>query len=138
MMMMVRNPIARRQNTSLLDEFLKDEFFLPSFTQSHDIDVYQEDNNYIVELELAGYKKEDIQLAYNNDLLTIKAEHNEEKNDENKKYIYRSRSRQSFTRQVRFNNIDGTKIDASYDQGILKIVLPIKGEQEVVNRIEVK
>ena len=137
-MMMIRNPIARRQNTSLIDEFLKDEFFLPSFTQSRDIDVYQEDSNYIVELELAGYKKEDIQLAYNNDLLTIKAERSEEKNDEQKKYIYRSRSSQSFTRQIRFNNIDATKIDASYEHGVLKIVLPIKGEQEIVNRIEVK
>lgn len=138
MMMMVRNPIARRQNTSLLDEFLKDEFFLPSFSQSHDIDVYQEDNNYIVEIELAGYKKEDIQLSYNNELLTIKAEHSEEKNDENRKYVYRSRSHQSFTRQIRFNNIDGSLIDASYDHGILKVTLPIKGDHDVVNRIEVK
>lgn len=138
MMMMVRNPLTRRPSASLLDDFFNDDFFLPSFNRGHDLDVYQEDHSYVVEVELAGFKKEDISLAYNNDLLTIKAQHDEVKNDEHKKYVYRSRSHNSYTRQIRFNNIDGTKIDASFENGVLKVVLPIKGESENVQKIEVK
>ena len=137
-MMMVRNPLTRRPSMSLLDEFFNDEFFLPSMSRGHDIDVYQEDHNYVVEVELAGYKKEDISVAYNNDLLTIKAEHSEERDEEKKKYVYRSRSYSSYSRQIRFSNIDGNKIDASYDHGVLKVILPIKGNNEEIKKIAVK
>ena len=43
-----------------------------------------------------------------------------------------------FTRQIRFNNIDHNLIDAKFEEGVLKVVLPIKGETEVMKRIEVK
>jgi HSP20 family protein len=111
---------------------------LPSFNSNSHLDVYQEDNKYVVEVDLPGYKKDEINMSFNNDLLTIKAEHTEEKKEDNKKYIYRSRSQSMFTRQIRFNNIDHTNIDAKFEEGVLKVVLPIKGETEVVKRIEVK
>ena len=77
-------------------------------------------------------------MSFNNDLLTIKAEHVEENKEDNKKYIYRSRSQSMFTRQIRFNNIDHNSIDAKFESGVLKVILPIKAETEVVKKIEVK
>ena len=134
----MRNSLMRRPTTSILDDFFNDEFFLPSFNSNSHLDVYQEDNKYVVEVDLPGFKKEEINMSFNNDLLTIKAEHTEEKKEDNKKYIYRSRSQSMFTRQIRFNNIDQNLIDAKFEEGVLKVVLPIKGETEVMKRIEVK
>ncbi len=134
----MRNGFVRRPTASILDDFFNDEFFLPSFNSNSHLDVYQEDNKYVVEVDLPGYKKEEINMSFNNDLLTIKAEHKEEKKEDTKKYIYRSRSQSMFTRQIRFNNIDHSTIDAKFEEGVLKVILPIRGESEIVKRIEVK
>jgi len=134
----MRNALIRRPTASILDDFFNDEFFLPSFNSNSHLDVYQEDNKYVVEVDLPGYKKEEINMSFNNDLLTIKAEHKEEKKEDSKKYIYRSRSQSMFTRQIRFNNIDHSTIDAKFEEGVLKVILPIRGESEIVKRIEVK
>ncbi|MDP3442186.1 MAG: Hsp20 family protein [Ignavibacteria bacterium] len=134
----MRNGLVRRPTASILDDFFNDEFFLPSFNSNSHLDVYQEDNKYVVEVDLPGYKKEEINMSFNNDLLTIKAEHKEEKKEDTKKYIYRSRSQSMFTRQIRFNNIDHSTIDAKFEEGVLKVILPIRGESEVVKRIEVR
>jgi HSP20 family protein len=134
----MRNGLIRRPTTSILDDFFNDEFFLPSVNSNSHLDVYQEDNKYVVEVDLPGYKKEEINMSFNNDLLTIKAEHIEENKEDTKKYIYRSRSQSMFTRQIRFSNIEHENIDAKFEEGVLKVTLPIKGETEVVKRIEVK
>lgn len=134
----MRNGLVRRPTASILDDFFNDEFFLPSFNSNSHLDVYQEDNKYVVEVDLPGYKKEEINMSFNNDLLTIKAEHKEEKKEDTKKYIYRSRSQSMFSRQIRFNNIDHSNIDAKFEEGVLKVTLPIRGESEIVKQIEVK
>lgn len=134
----MRNSLIRRPTTSILDDFFNDEFFLPSVNSNSHLDVYQEDNKYVVEVDLPGYKKEEINMSFNNDLLTIKAEHTEENKEDTKKYIYRSRSQSMFTRQIRFSNIEHENIDAKFEEGVLKVTLPIKGVNEVVKRIEVK
>lgn len=133
----MRNSLVRRP-TSLLDEFFNDEFFLPTLSRSNALDVYQENDNYIVEVDLPGFTKEDISIAYNNDLLTIRAQHAEETSDESKKYVYRSRSRSLFTRQIRFSNINSDAIEAKYDNGVLKVTLPCKQNTVNTKQIEVK
>jgi HSP20 family protein len=133
----MRNSLVRRP-TSLLDEFFNDEFFLPTLSRSNALDVYQENDNYIVEVDLPGFTKEDISIAYNNDLLTIRAQHAEETSDDSKKYVYRSRSRSLFTRQIRFSNINSDAIEAKYDNGVLKVTLPCKQNTVNTKQIEVK
>lgn len=134
---MVRNAIIRRP-ASFMDDFFNDEFFLPSMPNQNHLDVYQEDNTYIVEIDLPGFKKEEIKVSYNQDLLTVSASHEEEKKEDNKRYVYRSRRQSTFTRQIRFNNIDSQAIDANYSEGVLKVILPIVGEKKELKQIEVK
>ena len=133
----MRNSLVRRP-TSLLDEFFNDEFFLPTLSRTNALDVYQENDAYIVEVDLPGFNKEDISIAYNNDLLTLRAQHTEETNDENKKYVYRSRSRSVFTRQIRFSNIYSDSIEAKYENGVLKVTLPYRNNTVNTKQIEVK
>ena len=57
----MRNTLMRRPTTSLLDDFFNDEFFLPNITNNTHLDVYQEEDKYVVEVDLPGYKKEEIE-----------------------------------------------------------------------------
>jgi HSP20 family protein len=134
----MRYNIAKRTPTTLLDDFFNDDFFFPRTNYGSQIDVYQENNKYIVEVDLPGFKRDEIDIQFNNDVLTIKADHKEEEVNENKKYYYRSRKVNSFMRQIRFNGIDSGLIGASFNEGVLKVEMPIKEASEVVNRIEVK
>jgi HSP20 family protein len=133
----MRNSLVRRP-TTLLDEFFNDEFFLPTLSRSNAIDVYQDNDTYIVEVDLPGFKKEDITLSYTNDLLTIRAQHAEEPVDDTKKYVYRSRSRALFARQIRFTNINAEAIEAKVEDGVLRIALPCRINTVNTKQIEVK
>jgi len=127
----------KRPNNTLLDDFFDDEFFMPRSKFGYHIDVYQESTNFVVEVELPGFKRDEINVSFNNDLLTIKAEHKEEVNEDDKKYVYRSRSYSSYLKQIRFSNIDHNSIDASFTDGVLKVKMPSKGEG-AVNEIQIE
>ena len=104
-------------------------------------DVIDEGSNYVLQAELPGFRKEDINIDLKNDLLTISASHNEEKNEEDKnKYIRKERYYSSYSRSFRVNNIEAGDIDASYNNGILEVKFPKKEleAKESVQRIEVK
>lgn len=113
----------RTQN--LVDSFFNDDFF-NRYTYGNDIDIYQEDGKYVVEADLPGFSKDDIKIEFKNDLLTIDAILNETVEDtSNKNYYYRSRSTRRFNKSIRFSKIDGDQIMASYDNGVLKVALPL-------------
>jgi|SRR5690554_6106939 len=131
------NLIKKTPNT-LLDDFFNDDFFFPRLSVQTNVDVYQQDNDYFVEVDLPGYKKEEISVEFNDDVLTIKAEHNEEEEKSEKKYFYRSRKCSEFMRQIRFSDINQENVDAQFNDGVLRVKLPIQEHQEVVNKIEVK
>ncbi len=134
----MRHNLVRRSPNTLLDDFFNDDFFFPRSRYQTNIDVYQKDNDYFVEVDLPGYKREDISVEFIDDVLTIKAEYREESEEQEKKYYYRSRKCSEFMRQIRFSNIDDGAIDAQFNEGVLSVKLPIKVREEVINKIEVK
>lgn len=133
---MMKYPTVRRQN--LIDSFFNDDLF-NNFTYGSDIDIYREENQYVVEADLPGFDKEDIEIEFKGDVLSIKAQIDETVEDSsNKNYFYRSRSSRHFEKQVRFKDVDGENIGASYENGVLKVTLPAKlKEEDAVKRIEV-
>ena len=133
----MRHPAIRRRN--LVDSFFNDDLFT-NFSYGSDIDIYREDSNYVVEADLPGFAKEDIDIQFKGDILSISASLNEEEEDtSNKNYFYRSRRSTHFEKQVRFKDVDGENINASYENGVLKVTLPTKvNEEDMVKRISVK
>lgn len=134
---MMRHPAIRRRN--LMDSFFNDDLFT-NFSYGSDIDIYREDSNYVVEADLPGFTKEDIDIQFKGDILSISASLNEEEEDtSNKNYFYRSRRSTHFEKQIRFKDVDGENINASYDNGVLKVTLPTKvNEEDMVKRISVE
>ncbi|EXJ24400.1 heat shock protein, Hsp20 family [Alkalibacterium sp. AK22] len=89
-------------------------------------DIIEKEDAYIVEAELPGMSKDDIELDYHDNILTIRGRQETEKNeqDEERKYVRRERSSRSFSRQFIIQDIDEDAIKAKFDNGILEINLP--------------
>ena len=86
-------------------------------------DIYEKDGNYNIEMDLPGFKKENINLDYKDGYLKISAKSVVEE-DENKKYIRRERSVNECVRDFYVGDIDESLIKASFKDGILTITVP--------------
>jgi HSP20 family protein len=106
------------------------------------VDIEDTDQAYIVTADLPGMAKEDINITYDNDILTIAAQHNQEheEKDEDKHYIRKERSSSSFSRQFVVRNIQKSGIQAAFENGVLKINLPKVDPKaiEESHKIEIK
>ena len=89
-------------------------------------DVMEKDGNYILQAELPGFNKEDIHVDLKDDILTISASHNEEKNEEDKntRYIRKERRSASYSRSFRVANVLHEDIHAAYNNGVLEVTFP--------------
>lgn len=89
-------------------------------------DIIEKDESYVVEAELPGMSKENIELDYHDNVLSIsaKVETEKDESDDERHYIRRERSTRSFNRQFIIQDIDKDNIKARFDNGVLKIELP--------------
>ncbi|KAB7531308.1 Hsp20 family protein [Flagellimonas olearia] len=89
------------------------------------------DNEKEFELELAvpGVKKDDFTVEVDHDVLTISSEMKSENEEAKDNYTRKEFSYSSFKRAFTLpETVDGSKIDAKYEDGILKLTLPKKQE----------
>lgn len=90
-------------------------------------DVKEVGDNYELEMELPGFKKEEINARLENGYLTIQANHKEENEQKDKQgnYIRRERYQGSFSRSFYVgNNVSQDDINANFEQGILRLTIP--------------
>lgn len=99
-------------------------------------DVMTKDDSFVIEAELPGFKKEDISLDIEDDILTIKAtrQNEESSEDEKRKFIRRERYYGSYSRSFDVSNIDTASIKAEYNDGILTLELPKKAPEKPKTR----
>lgn len=102
-------------------------------------DVIEHDKDYQVNVELPGFKKEDIDLDYRNDTLSIHAVHdlNKEFKDNNGKLLRSERTSSDVSRAFYLPNVEADHINAGYDGGILSITLPKSVEKESKHSISI-
>ncbi len=87
--------------------------------------ILETENKYIVELSAPGLRKKDFHVDLINHILEISAEHEEEKSVEKKWYDLKEFKCESFCRSFSLaERVDAEKIEAHYEDGILKIILP--------------
>ena len=135
-----------RKNTNLaragFDDFynMLDDFFtgdlMPGRSLLRDtfkIDIQEKDNEYLVEAELPGISKDEIDLNVDNDNLCITVNRSEETNKDGKNFIHRERRATSMSRSIRLANAKLDEISAKLDNGILNITIP-KAEKAASSR----
>ncbi len=106
------------------------------------VDIQDTDQAYLITADLPGVTKEEVNITYDNDILTIAAQHNQEneEKDDDKNYIRKERTSSSFSRQFVVRNIHKDGIEAEFTNGVLKITLP-KADPSVIDashRIDIK
>ena len=92
-------------------------------------DVKETDEGYEVDIDLPGFKKDEIHLELNDGYLTISAEKSLEKEDENKKGKMLRQERYAGVMQRSFyvgENIKVEDVKASYESGVLHVMIPKK------------
>ena len=92
-------------------------------------DIRDTGDAYIVEAELPGYKKEEINIDVNDDILTITAEKHTEETEEKKGYIRCERYSGSVSRSFNISEVDAAQISAKHENGVLTLTLPKKKEE---------
>ena len=94
------------------------------------MDVYTEEDKLIADVQVPGFKKDEVEIHVHNGLLEIKGEKNVSENDKegkkNRSYMVRE-SHESFYRALRLPEYaDEDHVDAKFDDGMLKITVPFK------------
>ncbi|NLN40506.1 MAG: Hsp20/alpha crystallin family protein [Clostridiales bacterium] len=110
------------------DDFFNNSMLPVGMTGSFRADIKENQNEYIVEAELPGYSKEDIQIDLVDDRLTISACKNEEVNEERDNYIRRERRVGQVSRAFWVSGIKNDEVKAEYADGLLRIILPKDNE----------
>lgn len=101
-------------------------------------DIYEKDDKYYIEMDVPGYSKKDIKVECNNGNITVKAETKKE-DEENKKYLHRERKMYGkMERTFHLEDMDEDAINAEFNDGILKLEIPKKKEEETKKYIEIK
>ena len=100
-------------------------------------DIYEEDNNYIIEMDVPGFKKEDINMELDDGYLKISAEKKSDSEEKDgKKYVRRERHCYSkCERQFYVGNIKDEDIKAKFKDGILKISVPKEEEKKETKKV---
>ena len=130
----------------MLDPFAEvDETFnrLPAVSSSFKaftpaVDVYETDKDVVVETPLAGFNPEDVKVSVVNGVLTLQGEHKKEHEIEEKNYYRKEVRSGAFYRQIVLPTaVIEEKVEASFDEGILKIICP-KTMSAEPKKVEIK
>jgi HSP20 family protein len=104
------------------------------------IDIRQTDSEYIIEASVPGFPPEDVEVTFEDGVLTIRGTRQEEKEDKDKKgrYVRRERRIASVFRQVGLPaEVRADEISAGFDNGVLRITVP-RAQKAQPKRIQVK
>jgi HSP20 family protein len=156
----MKTAIAKRQNgnpsvtfgnvvdnifQNSLRHFFDDNFWdggFPVTSGSIPVNVREMENHYEMDVIAPGLKKEDFNLNIEDNQLTISYEHNDQNSDSNDKQGW-SRNEytlRSFSRSFMLDDtVDSSKVQARYDNGILRVNLPkTEKAKKIYKKIEIK
>lgn len=102
------------------------------------VDVFQTDNDIIIQSTIAGMKPEDLDLSIENDVVTISGERKNPNSEEEKSYYYQECYWGPFSRQIILpEEIDFNQAEAEMKEGIFTLRLP-KLQRQKVRKIKVR
>ena len=117
------------------DHFFDDLDSPKRFDKMMKCDIYEKGDNYVIEMDIPGFKKEDINMELDDGYLRISVEKSADQEDsDDKKYVRRERhSYSKCERQFYVGNISEENIKAKYEDGVLTVV--IKKQEKKQNKI---
>ncbi|KQZ02801.1 hypothetical protein ASD19_13755 [Microbacterium sp. Root53] len=100
-----------------------------SALSSAPVNLYREDDRYVVETDLPGFDPSSIDVSAEPGLLTIRADRDTSREDHGERWLVRERSSARVVRQLALGDeVDLDAIAADYRDGVLKITLPVRAD----------
>ncbi len=130
---MIRFTPVKRND--MFDDFFGDMF--PSFGADNELmrtDVHEKDGKYMLDVDLPGFKKEDVKVALENGTMTISAEHHETSEEKDAKGNVLRQERYSGSCKRSFyvgNDIKQEDIKAAYKNGTLTLEIPSAARKQI-------
>ena len=118
------------------ESFFGDSIFAPAarlFNQMPAVDIQENENAYVLEMELPGCDEKNINVHIDGSSLTITSKQEEEKKNEDKQgtYLLRERKINSFTRSFKLpENADPQEVSAVFKNGILNLEIKKRAEAQ--------
>lgn len=101
-------------------------------------DLFENDEAYVLEMELPGFSREDIELTVERNVLTVTGQRSVQEESEDVTFHLRERGTTRFSRSFALpRSMDGDAVEARFDNGVLTVTLP-KAAEARPKRIEVK
>ncbi len=135
---MLFTPARRNHGFDLFDDFFNDPFFTTPARRPENFlmrtDIKEDGANYQLDIELPGFKKEDIKAELKDGYLTVAAVHEEntDEKDQNGKILRQERYTGSCKRSFYVGeNVKQEDIHAAFENGILKLQFPKEAQKAV-------
>jgi HSP20 family protein len=100
-------------------------------------DIYEKDGVYTVEVDIPGFKKENVKVDYDDGYLKISGKREEVK-EENTNYLHKERFSGEFSRSYYIGNIDESSIKAKFEDGTLKVTFPKEEPKDTTRQIPIE
>lgn len=111
---------------NFFNDFFNNDFLSREFAgHVPSVNITEDEHKYNIEVSAPGFEKKDFNVKIEDGVLIISGEHKAEKNEESKNFVRKEFNYGSFYRSFNLvDSIDEDKIDAKYNNGILKLELP--------------
>jgi len=121
----------RNSGFDLFDDFFKDDFFTKRGNSLMKTDIKEKKDRYVIEMDLPGYEKDNIDVELSDGYLVISANaFKETKNEDDAKYVHQERFSGHCSRSFYVgDSIKKEDIEAEFKNGILTLDIPKKEEE---------
>lgn len=100
-------------------------------------DIYEEEENYIIEIDIPGVEKEDINIEFDKGYINVYYETSSDDNSFTKTYIKKERVYGTTKRSFYVGDVLDDEISASFNNGVLRLVIPKSEEEEGKRKIDI-
>ena len=120
-------PLSLRR---MMDELFANAYVMPRSAEvpqssGHTLNAYEEGDHLVLEAHLPGFKPEDINLAVEQGILTIRAQARADEERKERSYVVREHRANSFVRSLRLpETVDVDAATATYGHGVLRLTFP--------------
>jgi HSP20 family protein len=119
---------------NLFDDFFNSDFYAPvgmdNEMSKFKTDIKETEKEYLISADLPGVDKKDINVNYKNKYLVISAKRTEDYDEKKDSYVRKEKTYGELSRSFYFDNIQPDKINAKFENGVLKVELPKEVKKE--------
>ena len=124
---------------NMMEDYFSDKWWPKDFKGDLvKVDIEDKENEYQVEAEVPGFKKEEVEVSIKNDTLIINAKHQEVKDIKEKNYIHQERSYNELHRSIYLPNALEAGIKAKLENGVLHLTVPKIHKVEDIKKIKIE